>query len=66
MYAIDAASVLLEDDVFSGAFGVDFEEAGEVAATVAVAGGGPDGGDVFVVEELLIALLHELVGAGDE
>lgn len=53
------------EDVEEALAGVaDLEDAGHVAAAVAVVGGAPDGAQVVVVEDLE-ALLAELVGAQD-
>ncbi|KAJ8106556.1 hypothetical protein OPT61_g9452 [Boeremia exigua] len=41
-------------------------DGGDVAAAVAVVGGGPDGDDVLVLEVVLVALVDQLVGAGNQ
>jgi hypothetical protein len=57
-----ALLVLVEGHVLAlGGVGLDPQEAGEVAAPVAVVGRGPHRHDVLVVEQLLVALLHQLV-----
>lgn len=44
----------------------EVHDGSDVAAAVAVVGGGPHGDDVFVFEVVLVAFVDELVGAGDE
>lgn len=51
----------LEDGEVDDAVGVDGQDGGDVAATVAVVGGGPDS-DEGVIEHGLIAFHNELMG----
>lgn len=66
---VDAALALLvlrEDDVLFLLGRVQFQEAGQVVASVAVVGRRPDRHDVFVLKQLLVALLDQLMGARDQ
>lgn len=67
MCAVFALLVLVEGHILAFfAFRVYSQEAGQVAAAIAVIGSRPHRHDVPVVEKLLVSLLYQLMRPGDQ